>query len=45
MACGQKEQWPSLVLKHKKCQDGKDVRLKKSSKHLRLVAKIHHRKK
>ena len=32
MPCGEREQWPSLVVKHKKCKDCKAIELKKIKK-------------
>ena len=45
MMCGEREQWPLLVQKHKqKCKTCKLLPAKKERKHLRRVAKICHRK-
>ena len=41
LPCGEREQWPSLVQKHKKqCKSCKHILLSKTWKHLRKMATI-----
>ena len=42
MPCGEREQWPSLVQKHKMCENCEAIKLKKTHEDLRKMAKIRH---